>query len=599
MASPIAFLSRRLRAVAWGLLLVLPLATGLATDDAVADDALFMEPKDSGLDFDHWNAMAGELYFVEMMGPGGALFDLEGDGDLDVYIVQGSPLAGKTPLEAWADAGTPRDRLYRNDSKGGGLRFTDVTAKAGTGDGYGMGVATGDFDNDGLVDLYVVNFGSNHLLRNRGDGTFEDVTKAAGADDTRWSNSATFFDYDRDGWLDLFVVNYVRYELNNNVTCYSPSSRRDYCGPSAFPAVVDRLLRNRGDGTFEDRTAPAGLAGTALPGLGVQAADYDGDGWVDLFVANDGEINSLWLNGKDGTFSDEALLFGVAVNRQGRPEASMGVTTGDFDNDGDEDLFITHLLTESNTLYVGDSGFFEDRTNELGLAAPSLPFTSFGTGFVDVDNDGWLDLVVVNGAVKLIEEQARQGEVLPLAQRNQLFLNRPSAGGSARASKRQFVDASTTAGVPLQHDEVSRGAAFGDLDNDGDADVLVFNNNAPARLWLNQKGHQAPWVGLDLRTGKKGRPALGAKAVLKRRGAPDLYRRAASDGSFSAANDARLLFGLGEGSDLTGVEVHWADGSKETWKAPEQGRYTVLKQGTGQKPGTGQAPKATAGESKS
>ena len=558
----------------------------------------FVESVDDGFAAVHWNGMSGELYFVEMMGPGGAVFDLEGDGDLDVYMVQGAPLGPKAALRPWAGKASPRDILLRNDLqvKDGVVHrgFTDISAAAHTADGYGMGVAAGDFDNDGLTDIYVTNFGANTLLRNRGDGTFEDRTAAASAGDDRWSTSASFFDYDRDGWLDLFIVNYVRFELSNNVTCYATSSRRDYCGPSAFPAQGDRLLHNRGDGTFEDRTAAAGLARTVLPGLGVQTADFDGDGWLDIYVANDGEVNSLWLNGKDGTFSDEALLFGVAVNRQGRPEASMGVTAGDFDADGDQDLFVAHLDGESNTFYLSDSGFFEDRTRELGLAAPSLPFTSFGTGFLDVDNDGWLDLLVVNGAVKVLEAQARQGETLPLAQRNQLFLNRPE--GTA-ADKRRFVDVSDRSGSALQRSEVSRGAAFGDLDNDGDTDVIVFNNNSAARLLWNDVGQSQPWLGLDLRTGPNGVVALGAEAVLRRRGAPDLWRRVASDGSFSSANDSRALFGLAEGQELQGVEVSWPDGQRERFETPPLGRYTTLKQGSGRPipPPSNQTPAANAG----
>ena len=430
-----------------GALVALCLAV-IPISRATAETPLFTDAAaDSGLDFTHWNGMSGEYYFPEMTGQGAALLDYDNDGDLDVYMVQGGLLGpGKKRADAmfpYQGAWPPSDRLFRNDlgapaEKTGerGLKFTDVTAESGLAKiatGYGMGVATGDFNNDGFTDLYVTNYGSNQLLRNQGDGTFRDVTSAAGVDDPSWSTSAAFFDFDRDGWLDLFVTNYVVFDLGRNPECFAPSSRRDYCGPSAFPGVADRLWRNRGDGTFEDVSVRSRIGAEKGAGLGVVAADFDGDGWLDLYVANDGEPNHLWLNQRDGTVRDEALLAGVAVNREGEPEASMGVSAADFDGDGDDDLFMTHLMSETNTLYVNDGGLFEDRTLETGLAAGSLTFTSFGTAWFDVDNDGWLDLMIANGAVKGVEALAREGDLYPLDQPNQLLLN---VGG------RRFEDAS-------------------------------------------------------------------------------------------------------------------------------------------------------------
>ena len=427
-----------------------------------APEPIFVDrAREWGLDFVHFNGMSGEYYYPEMIGAGGALVDYDGDGDLDVYLVQGAMLGpGKTLADATVEPQgplPPADRLFRND----GVRrpdgtlvphFVDVTAESRiAATGYGMGVATGDFDNDGRPDLYVANFGPNQLWHNDGktgtaEGaggaggargsdtvTFTDVTARAGADDPRWSVGAVVFDFDRDGWLDLFVVNYLDFDLAKNPRCFAESSRRDYCGPAAFKGVPDRLLRNRGDGTFEDVSVRSGIGAKAGPGLGAVAADFDGDGWPDLYVANDGAENFLWLNNHDGTFRDEALFAGAALNRDGKAEAGMGVDAGDFDDDGDFDLFLAHLTGETNTLYVNAGGaVFSDRSVESGLAAPSLPFTSFGTGWFDYDGDGWLDLVALNGAVRILEAQARAGDPYPLKQTNQLFHNLgPVAGAPA------------------------------------------------------------------------------------------------------------------------------------------------------------------------
>ncbi|HVF59172.1 MAG TPA: CRTAC1 family protein [Thermoanaerobaculia bacterium] len=576
------------------LLLVLTAASSVENDAA---PELFVDAAAaSGLDFVHFNGMSGELYFTEMMGSGGALFDYDGDGDLDVYLVQGAMLgAGKTAAQATAPL---RGCLYRNDLRVAAdgartLRFTDVTAASGIdARANGMGAATGDFDNDGRLDLFLAHDGLDQLLRNRGaDGsgqvTFEDVTAQAGVSDPLWSAGASFVDFDRDGWLDLYVVNYVDFPVAKNPPCYAASSRRDYCGPADFPPVPDRLYRNRGKDAagrvaFEDVSARAGIAGAAAPGpgLGVVAFDADRDGWQDLYVAEDGAPNRLWMNRRDGTFRDEAPLAGAAVNRLGRPEASMGVDAGDFDADGDEDLFMTHLDGETNTLYVNDGGgLFEDRTIESGLAQGSLPFTSFGTWWLDVDNDGWLDLFIANGAVRIQETLARTGDPFPLAQTNQLYRNL----GRDAAGRVRFAEATAEAGAVFGRPAVGRGAAFGDVDEDGDTDILVCNNNGPVRLLLNQAGSRNPWLGLRL-LDRHGRDALGARVEVAREGAPALWRRAHSDGSYASASDPRVLVGLGAAPRVTGVRVLWPDGSAASFPSPPLGRYTTLRQGTGKTP---------------
>jgi hypothetical protein len=542
---------------------------------------LFVEAaRESGLDFVHFNGMSGELYFPETMGGGAALFDYDGDGDLDCYLVQGAMLGpGKTLAQAvFPPRRPPRGQLFRNDLGLGAdgrprARFVDVTDASGIeARGYGMGVAAGDVDNDGDVDLYTTNFGANQLWRNRGDGSFGDATAASGAGHSSWSVSAAFVDYDRDGWLDLMVANYVDYSLERNPACYAPSSRRDYCGPGDFPPLPATLLRNRGDGTFADVSARSGVAARPGPGLGVLAFDADGDSWPDLYVANDGADNYLWLNRRDGSFREAGLLAGVAVNRLGRPEASMGVDAGDFDADGDEDLFLTHLTGETNTLYLNlGGGFFEDRTAETRAGQGTLPFTGFGTGWVDVDNDGWLDLPVFNGGVRLQEEGLRRGERYPLAQTSQLYRN----GGDGR-----FVEATAEAGPVFEQAAVSRGAAFGDVDVDGDVDAVVVNSNGAAWLLLGQAADAAGNAWLEARVAAGGRDAHGARVAVEAPGRPTLWRRVHSDGSYASASDPRVHFGLGpSGPGVLALTVQWPGGGRSVWRGVAARRVLVLAAG--------------------
>ena len=527
-----------------------------------------------GLNFRHYNGMTGKFYLPEIMGAGAALFDYDSDGDLDVFIVQGGVLEpGNKPertLFPWKGSEPPRGQLFRNDLDNGKLRFTDVTEKSRIrATGYGMGVAAGDINNDGKPDLYITNLGSNQMYLNKGDGTFDDVTKSSATDDPRWSTSASFVDYDRDGWLDLMVVNYADFTTTNSPNCYAPTSARDYCTPRVFRTPGNRLFHNRRDGTFEDVTVTAGVDKEFGHGLGVVSADFNDDGWSDIYVANDGDPNQLWINQKDGTFKNEALLAGAAVNRDGKTEAGMGVDAGDFDGNGTDDIFITHLMEETHTLFtnLGDA-VFEDRTRETGLVMPGRRFTGFGTLFFDYDNDGWLDLLVVNGAVQLLPELMRKQDPFPLGQPNQLFRNT----GNGR-----FVEVVEQAGANFQILEVGRGAAFGDIDNDGDTDVLVTNNNGPARLLLNQLGNRNHWLGLRLVT-KNSRDALGAQVDVVVKKNQDLRRRVRTDGSYLSANDPRVLVGLGNVTQVEALRVRWPDGSIGEFKSPLLDRYTTLKQ---------------------
>ncbi len=560
-----------------------PAASAASTNPTLANDIFVDVAAPTGLDFFHFNGMSGELYLSEITCGGGALFDFDNDGDLDVYLAQGTMRGGKSLAAALVQPRHPpplTDRLYRNDLAGsaGGqeLRFTDVTARSGFAPGsYGCAAAVGDFDNDGWPDLYLPRLGANQMLRNQGDGTFRDQTQETRTGDLGSGVAATFFDYDRDGWLDLYLVNNVTFSDENPPRCRSLTGAPDYCGPGSYAFEPDRLWHNRGDGTFEDVTVRAGLAGVLEPGLGVVAADFNGDRWPDVYVANDGRPNNLWINQKDGTFSDWALLAGCAVNRHGQSEASMGVDAGDYDSDGDLDLFMTHLIKETNTLYQNDGqGMFEDRTADSGLGPPSLPFTSFGTGWIDYDNDGWLDLLVVNGAVTLLPELARQGDPFPLHQTRQLFRN---------LGQGRFVEVTAGAGAAFQQSEVGRGLLFGDVDNDGALDAVVVNNNGPVRLLQNQAGRRAAWLGLRLIGREPPRDMLGAEAAVLRQGKPPLWRRVRSDGSYCAANDPRVLFGLGDDPRVDRVLVRWPDGTSETWSGIPSGQYTTLRQGSGER----------------
>jgi len=559
----------RLIATVLVLLLIVPFSVTGQTKPAIFKEVA----EQVGLNFQHYNGMTGKFYLPEITGSGGALFDFDNDGDLDCFLVQGNTLEPNTQpgttLFPWRGPESPRGRLFRNDLTKGKLTFTDVTQQSGiVATGYGMGVAVGDINNDGLPDLYLSNLGSNQMYLNKGGGKFTDFTKESGTDDPRWSTSASFFDYDRDGWLDLMVVNYADFTTANSPNCFASNTARDYCTPRVFRAPGNRLFHNKGNGVFEDVTVPAGVSKEFGHGLGIVTADFNNDGWIDIYVANDGDQNQLWANQKNSTFVNDALLAGAAVNRNGQTEAGMGVDVGDFDGNGTDDIFVTHLMDEINALFVNiGQAVFEDRTREAGLGMPGRRFTGFGTFFFDYDNDGWLDLFVANGSVQLVPELVRQKNPFPLGQPNQLFRN---------TGKGSFVEVMDQR--ELQPLEVSRGAAVGDVDNDGDADVLVTNNNGPARLLLNQVGNQNHWLGLRL-VGKSGRDMLGALVEVVVTENSVLRRRVRTDGSYLSGNDPRVLVGIGQSLKVKAVRVRWPGGTVEEWKDVAVDQYTTLKEG--------------------
>ena len=471
---------------------------------------------DAHLDFVHVNGMTGQFYYPEIIAPGAALLDYDNDGDLDVFLVQGGSLAGAVSTGNSEQGG----QLFRNDLEIGGdgtrrVRFMNVTDAAGIkATEYGMGAAVGDYDNDGCADLYVTALGRNHLYRNRCDGTFADVT-GAGISDDGWSVSAAFLDFDRDGWLDLFVGHYLNWNRSMNMPCFGPSGKRVYCAPSVYLAQQSQLFHNNRNGTFTNVTTVAGMAAQFGPALGVTTADFNGDGWIDLYVANDAQENQLWVNQRDGTFQDLALVAGAAWSDPGKAKAGMGVDAGDVDDDGDEDVFVTNLSGEGHDLYVNDAtGTFEPGSAAAGLKHPSLPFTGFGTAWIDINNDGWLDLLTVNGTVQRIDALVRENDPAPLRQRKQLFRNL----GNGR-----FEDLTSRSGDVFERADVGRGAAFGNIDNDGDTDVIVGNNNGPAQVLLNATGSRNHWIGLrlvDVKGAAGVRDMIGARVAVIRDGLP-------------------------------------------------------------------------------
>jgi len=522
------------------------------------------------LKFDHYTGSQGRFMLPEITGSGGAVLDFDQDGDLDLYLIQGATLDNHAP---GTSSPALHDRFFRNDLKEGEVNWTDLTREVGISTtGYGMGATSGDFNNDGWTDLYITNLGNNYLLKNMGNGQFEEVALAAGVGDPDWGTSSVFFDYNHDGRLDLFVVNYVHFSAALQRLCYATNSALDFCGPSAYQPASDRLYKNLGNGSFRDVTAEMGIDKAHRPGLGVVVGDWDQNGSLDIYVANDGARNQMWLFQNDQqTFEDLALLHGAAVNGVGRPEAGMGVDSGDFDNDGDEDLFLAHLMAESNTLYVNDGkSLFDDHTSALNLHSSSLMYTGFGAGWIDFDNDGWLDIFIANGGVKTMGQELTRSHN-PMAQENLFFHNQKGRGFTPFRS--------SEIGLP-RSPQSSRGAILGDFDNDGDTDLVVTNNGGSARFLVNQTDQTHHWIGIQLRhplnlsihharitvTPLEG--PLGSRVRCMR-----------TEGSYCSGRDPRVLFGLGHQASGCRVEILWPDGKREFWGPLTPDRYWTLEYG--------------------
>jgi hypothetical protein len=551
------------------------------------------------LDFSHVVGPLGTYFMPESIGAGGAFIDYDSDGRLDLYLVN----CGKSPAaEGDFPPGTrSEDRLFRMTESG---YYEDVTAEAGLGEsGYGAGCAVGDVNNDGHPDVYVTNYGTDRLWLNNGDGAFLDATEAAGLVDADWGTCATFLDFDRDGWLDLFVVNYTADpQFGHSIACGFHFGLISYCGPHKFRATVDRLYRNDGivaekDGVsrvrFSDVTAEAGLTTGPTYGFGVVCADFTGDGWVDVYVASDGDCNRLWVNQRDGRFVDEAVARGAALNRNGLPEGSMGAAAGDVNNDGALDLLVTNLSQEKATLYINTgSGLFADVSAENGLLGPTRMHTGWGTALVDLDHDGGLDLPIVNGLVVPCHSRfpfhgedkfIQRRDVVPdpaafwrdYADRN-VLLSGDGAG--------QFSDADVAGGDFCAADGSGRSLITGDFDNDGDLDLLVTNCGGRARLYRNDLPKRGDWLMVRAFDPARNRDAYGAEIVV-RIGDRSIHRVAQPVSGYLASHDPRVHVGLGDAARYDEVLVRWPDGPVETAMEAFPGgpanRLIVLSRGTG------------------
>ena len=508
--------------------------------------------EESGLaSFHHSDGGSGRKFFVEQMGSGCAIFDFDGDGKQDIYITSGAALPGFKGT-------APGNRLFHNL---GNNRFEDVTEHAGVKCGkYSTGVAAADYDNDGDLDLYVCCFGANVLYRNNGDGTFTDVTATAKVGDPRLSSSAAWGDYNGDGKLDLFVANYVKYQLAQDRWCGKIAGQKSFCGPGLYDPELCTLYRNNGDGTFTDVSQASGIASATGNGFGVVWLDYDGDGRQDLFVANDQSPNHLWHNNGDGTFQEVASPQGVAYSEEGVARAGMGVDVGDYDNDGQPDLLVTNFSEEANALFRNEGGSFRDVAMTSGMGSATLIYLGFGTAFLDYDRDGWLDLFFANGHV--LDDIAMYSDTVKWAQPMQLFRNQ--ANGT-------FTDESKTSGVG-EGTYVARGAAFGDLDNDGRPDLLVNVLQGKPILLHNEAAPNAHWLGLDLKASWGNPQAIGATVTVTT-GALKQKRYVRTAGSFESSNDVRPLFGLGSATTVDELRIDWPSSQSTVLQHPQIDGY--------------------------
>ncbi len=509
-------------------------------------------------------------YVIESMSGGIGLFDCDNDGKLDIVVVNGST------VDRYRKGGDPMVTLYHQDAH---LKFTDITGKSGlTRQGWGMGVAVADFDNDGLLDLYVTGYGGNVLYRNKGNCTFEDVTEKAGVKVGGFSTGAAWADYDRDGNVDLFVTRYVHVDMDHLPEFGSTQFCRFkgipvQCGPWGMIGESHFLFRNRGDGTFEDVSKKAGVSNTNLYyGLGAVWGDYDNDGWPDLYVANDTTPNYLYHNNHDGTFTDVGLLSGTALSGAGQAEGSMGVDFGDYDHDGLLDIIVTNFAEQSSALYHNlGHGQFDDVRQSAGIAKDSYPLVGWGTSFFDMDNDGWPGLFAASGHVYPQMDSVKNSA--PYAQRMLLYRNNRNG---------TFSEVSAAAGLSALPLKSRRGAAFGDIANNGTVDIVVLNVGEPPSLLLNTASNSNHRVAFKLIGTKSNRAAIGARVIVRAAGMTQ-FNEVRGGGSYLSQNDLRLHFGLGPATRMDSVQIRWPSGKVEEIKDLEADKFYTLVEGEGVK----------------
>jgi len=509
--------------------------------------------RELGIHFQHQSSPTSQKYLLETMGSGVALFDCDNDGRLDVFFVNGARIDDPMPKGAVPKKDDPRyfNRLYHQKADG---TFEDITEKSGlAGSGYGMGVAVGDYDNDGNEDLYVTGYPQNHLYHNNGSCTFTDVTESAGVAGSGWSASAAFVDLNNDGLLDLVVTRYLDWSFDKNIYCgQRPPGYRAYCHPDVFGSVSLLVYENKGGGKFAEVSKKSGLGEAKAKALGIAIADFDRDGRIDLAVANDSVPESLYHNKGDGTFEDTALLAGTAVNEDGRTYAGMGVDFADYDNDGWPDIVLTNLSEQEYALYrnAGD-GTFTYETPGSGLGAISRPYSGWGVKFMDFDNDGWKDLFIAQGHVL---------DTIQLTFPQLRYLQPPLL---LRNTGKGLVDVSAKSGKVFQQQWAARGLAVGDIDNDGDVDVVITTNNGPAYLLRNEGGNTGNWLLVRLVGQKSNRDGIGAVIKLVTSSGLRQYATVSTTGSYLSASDRRVHFGLGTERLASYLEIRWPSGVEQ------------------------------------
>ena len=520
--------------------------------------------KETGIHFKHHDGARGQLYFIEPLGGGAAFLDYNNDGLQDIYFVNGAALP---PLAEKLSDGDelPRNTLYRNNGDG---TFTDVAVAAGVADtGYGMGCAVGDYNNDGFPDLYVTNFEANVFFRNNGDGTFTDVTTRTSTGDTRWGTSCAFVDYDNDGFLDLYVTNYVKYTIESDQVCMNKGVPV-YCDPRLYEGELDILYHNNGDGTFTDVTESAGFSEATGRGLALAWGDYDDDGDMDAYIANDADRNFLYRNNGDGTFTDVSSTAGVGFSEDGEAENGMGADFGDYDNDGRLDLVVTNFQDQTNTLYHnGGNGLFSDVSYASKIGTMSLSYLAWGVSFCDYDNDGYQDLFIANG--HLDENVQAFNPTGFYEQPNLLFRNNRDG---------TFDEVGVDSGSGMRLEKVSRGFAYADYDNDGDLDLLVTNLKDSPNL-LQNEGNQNTWLILKLIGTRSNRDAIGTRVKVTA-GNLTQIREVRSGSSYLSQNDMRLHFGLGKHRQVDRIEIRWPSGLQEHFEGIELNQILTLVEGS-------------------